>query len=297
MITVACLPAYNEERKIYDIVKETSKFVDKVVVCDDCSTDKTKELAEKAGAIVIKHSKNTGYGGAIKSLIQYTKKIGADVMVTIDADGQHLPEEIPKLVTALNEKNADIIIGYRFDKKEEMPIYRRFGIKVIDKITNVATELPYRDTQSGFRVYSKKAIQSLKVTSDGMGVSSEILINASKIGLKIFEEPITVIYDTGGKTSSQNPISHSTSVVYTIIELIAIKQPLRYLGIPGFILFIFGIIYSVVVIAIFNDTRYFSVPSTLVALGSLLLGLLLLLMAAVLFSINRGIRAARMDMD
>ena len=297
MLTVACLPAYNEEQKIYDIVKETSKFVDKVVVCDDCSVDKTKELAEKAGAIVIKHSKNTGYGGAIKSLIQYTKKIGADVMVTIDADGQHLPEEIPKLVTALNEKNADIIIGYRFDKKEEMPTYRRFGIKVIDKITNVATELPYRDTQSGFRAYSKKAIQSLKVTSDGMGVSSEILINASKIGLKIFEEPITVIYDTGGKTSSQNPISHSTSVVYTIIELIAIKQPLRYLGIPGFILFIFGIIYSVVVIAIFNDTRYFSVPSTLVALGSLLLGLLLLLMAAVLFSINRGIRAARMDMD
>ena len=297
MVIIACLPAYNEEEKIVDSVKKSLEFVDKVIVCDDCSTDKTKELAEKAGAIVIQHQKNTGYGGAIKSLFQYAKQIGADVMVTIDADGQHLPEEIPNLVNALDEKSADLIIGNRFDKNIKMPIYRKFGIKVINKVTNLASDLPFKDTQSGFRAYSKKAIQSIKFSSNIMGAASEILVNASNKGLKILEEPITVIYDTGAKTSSQNPITHSTSIITTIIELIAIRQPLRYLGIPGFILMIIGIIYSIVVVIIFNDTRYFSVPSTLVALGSLVIGLMLLMMSAVLYSISHGNRYYKTHMD
>jgi len=113
----------------------------------------------------------------------------------------------------------------------------------------------------------------------------------------IIEEPVTVIYHNIGKTSTKDPISHSASVVTTLIELVAIKQPLRYLGIPGFILTIVGIIFSFIVIALFNESRYFSLPNTLVALGSFLLGVLLLLMSAVLYSINRGTRYARTYMD
>ncbi len=297
MVTVACLPAYNEEQKIYDIVKNTSKFVDKVIVCDDGSNDQTFENAKKAGALVTKHDNNKGKGAAMRTLFDYAKKIDGDIIITMDSDGQFLPEEIPKLVNSLIKNNADIVTGYRFADEKDMPRYRKFGNKVLDKVTNLVIEIPVRDTQSGFRAYSKKAINSIKFNTDGYGADSEILISAVKKGLKIIEEPVTVIYNTQGKTSKKDPISHSTSIVTTLVELVVIKQPLRYLGIPGFILFIIGIVYSVVVIAIFNDTRYFSVPSTLVALGSLLTGLMLLLMSAILYSINRGTRYARTHLD
>jgi len=297
MLTIACLPAYNEENKIYDVVKETSKFVDKVIVCDDGSDDQTEQIAKKAGALVVTHTSNKGKGAAMRTLFEYSKKLDGDVIITMDSDGQFLPEEIPKLVNCLIENHADIVTGYRYADEKDMPSYRKFGNKVLDKVTNLASEIPVRDTQSGFRVYSKKAINSIKFNTDGYGADSEILISASKKGLKILEEPVTVIYNTQGKTSKKDPVSHSASVVTTIVELVAIKQPLRYLGIPGFILLIIGIIYSVVVIAIFNDTRYFSVPSTLVALGSLVMGLMLLMMSAVLYSINRGNRYVRTHMD
>jgi len=297
MITIACLPAYNEENKISDIVKETSKFVDKVIVCDDGSTDQTKEIAKKAGALVVTHESNKGKGAAMRTLFEYSKKLNGDVVITMDSDGQFLPEEIPNLVNCLIENDADIVTGYRFADEKDMPAYRKFGNKILDKVTNLASEIPVRDTQSGFRAYSKKAINSIMFNADGYGADSEILINASKKGLKILEEPVTVIYNTQGTTSKKNPVSHSASVVATIVELVAIKQPLRYLGIPGFILIVVGIIFSVIVIALFNESRYFSLPNTIIALGSLTIGLLLLLMSAVLYSINRGTRYARTHMD
>ena len=212
MLTIACLPAYNEEQKIYDVVKKTSKFVDKIVVCDDGSNDQTYENAKKAGAIVIKHSTNKGKGAAMRTLFDYAKKLDGDVIITMDSDGQFLPEEIPKLVNSLVESNADIVTGYRFENEKDMPSYRKFGNKVLDKMTNLSTELPVRDSQSGYRAYSKKAINLIKFSTDGFGADSEILINASRKGLKIIEESVTVIYHDIGKTSSKDPISHSASV-------------------------------------------------------------------------------------
>lgn len=156
--------------------------------------------------------------------------------------------------------------------------------------SNLASDLPFRDTQSGFRSYSKKAIDSIKITTDGFGADSDILIDASRKGLRISEEKVTVLYNIGTKTSTKNPATHVGDVVYSIVEKIAIRQPLRYLGIPGLICIIIGIIFTIIVVTIFNDTRYFSVPSTLIALGSLVMGILLLLMSAVLFSLSRAIQ-------
>ena len=290
MLTLACIPAYNEESVISKVVKEVQNYVDKVVVCDDGSTDKTSENANSAGAIVIKLESNKGKGAAMRSLFDYAKKENADIVVTIDGDGQFLPEEIPKLIKPVMNNQADIVIGYRFDDKDEMPAYRRVGNKLLDKVSNLATELPYRDTQSGFRSYSKKAIESIKITTNGFGADSDILIDASRKGLRISEEKITVLYNTGGKTSTKNPVSHVGDVIYSVVETISIRQPLRYLGIPGLILVIIGIAYTIIVVTIFNDTRYFSVPSTLIAIGSLVMGMILLLMSAVLFSLSRAIQ-------
>jgi glycosyltransferase involved in cell wall biosynthesis len=288
MLKVACIPAYNEEGSIAGIVSRTMKYVDKVIVCDDGSNDNTSKIARESGAIVVTHEKNRGKGAALRSLFEHAKKINSDVMVTIDGDGQFLPEEIDKLIKPIIGDISDVVIGYRFDSNTEMPSYRKAGNKILDKITNMASELPFRDTQSGFRAYSKKAIELIKFTTDGFGADSEILIDAARKGLKISEVKVTVLYDTGGRTSTKNPISHSSDVIGSLVELVALRHPLKYLGIPGFILLIIGTIYSVVVISIFNDTRYFSIPSTFVALGSLIVGLMLLLMSVVLFSIGRA---------
>lgn len=288
MLKVVCIPVFNEEKIIRKIVQDCLKYSDKVIVCDDGSSDKTFEEAQLGGAIVLKHAQNKGKGAALKTLFKYTRDLNPDVVVTIDGDGQFLPQEIEKILKPVLKGDADIVIGYRFDEKTEMPSYRKIGNKFLDKITNMASDLPFRDTQSGFRAYSKKAIESIRFAADGFGADSEILLDAAKKGLKISEEKVTVIYNTGFETSTKNPISHSGDVIGSLIELVALRHPLKYLGIPGVIFLIFGIGYTVVVLSIFNETRYFSIPSTFLALGSLIVGLLLLLMSVVLFSISKA---------
>jgi len=287
MLKLACIPAFNEEKAIGEVIKKALMYVDEVAVCDDGSTDNTSDIAKRVGAYVIKHDKNFGKGQAIRSLFEYAKKRGADVIVTIDGDGQFKPEEIPKLLSPIIERNYDIVIGYRFDNDSEMPAYRKVGNKILDKITNLASELPFRDTQSGFRAYSKKAIEVIDFKTKGFSVDGEILIDASNKKLKIAETKVSVLYNLENKTSTKNPISHSIEVTSSLIELLAIKHPLTYLGIPGIILIGIGIIYAIIVLSIFNDTRYFSVPSTLVSFGSLFIGVMLLLMSVVLFSMRK----------
>ena len=287
---IVCIPAYNEGKIIEDIVHESKAFCNQVIVCDDGSTDDTETKAKKAGAIVIRHKENKGKGAAMKSLFNTAKDSSADVIVTIDGDGQFLPQEIDKLTKPILEGKADIVIGYRFVSDNEIPGYRKMGIKFLDKMTNMASELPFRDTQSGFRAYSSRAIQMISFQSNGFGADAEILIDGSRKGLRIIEEKVTVLYYTGHETSTKDPISHATDVVTSLIELIALRRPLAYLGIPSIILIAIGIAYSIVVIAIFNETRYFSIPSTLVAMGALVLGIMLLLMSVVLFAIGRAMR-------
>lgn len=285
MITLVCIPAFNEEKIIRNLVKKTLGLVDKVVVCDDGSSDNTSQEAERGGAYVIKHTKNRGKGAALKSLFEYAKHSDAEIIVTIDGDGQFLPEEIPKLINPILENNADIVIGHRFDDNTEMPSYRKIGNKFLDKMTSLASELPFKDTQSGFRAYSKKAIELIEFSSDGFGADSEILINASKKGLRISEEKVTVLYNTGESTSTKNPISHAGEVLTSLIELIALKRPLTFLGIPGIFLILTGVGFGMYVISIFNETRYFSIPFTLVALGSFTTGLMLIMMSVILYGI------------
>lgn len=287
ILKIACIPAFNEEETICDVVERCLKFVDEVIVCDDGSSDKTTIEAEKGGAKIIKHKKNHGKGAALKSLFEYARTQNADVMITIDGDGQFLPEEADRVIKPIVDENYDIVIGYRFDDLTQMPSYRKVGNKMLDKITNMASDLPFRDTQSGYRAYSKKAINSIQFLTDGFGADSEILVDASKKGLKITEVKVTVLYDLDNKTSTKNPISHTGDVVASLVELVALRHPLKYLGIPGFILTMLGVAYSVYVISLFNETRYFSIPSTLISLGSLVIGLMLIMMAVILFSIVR----------
>jgi glycosyltransferase involved in cell wall biosynthesis len=290
MNIIVCIPAFNEESIIGDIVKRSLKYSSEVLVCDDGSSDNTYEIAKRFGATTIQHNTNQGKGATLRTLFQKALEKNPDIIVTLDGDGQFLPEEIPKIIKPISEQNVDVVIGYRFDDKNKIPCYRKIGNKVFDKMTSIASGLPFRDTQSGFRAYTKNALKEISFFTNGFGADSEILITLSKKGFKITEEKITVLYDTGGKTSTKNPISHSTDVGIPLIELIAIKRPLLFVGLPGIILILIGAVFSIIVISIFNDSRYFSIPFTLVSIGSLLLGMMLILVSVVLYSIGKATR-------
>ena len=231
-MNVACIPAYNEERKIKEIVKKALPYVDKVVVCDDGSTDNTAALAKKAGAIVISHEKNLGYGATITTLFSYCRKNNAEIMVTLDGDGQHNPDQIPDLINVILKHNVDVVIGSRSLRDDkDLPNYRKAGIKIITSTINSATNLKVTDSQSGFRAYSKPAIDLIHPTESGMGVSTEILIKISNNGLSMAEVPITVSYT--GDTSTEHPVTHGSHVIGTTLKYVSIKHPMYFYGIPG----------------------------------------------------------------
>ena len=288
MSILVCIPAFNEEKVIGNVIKKCLKFADQVVVCDDGSVDDTYEAADKAGAHVIRHHKNIGKGEALRTLFKFATHSKNDIIVTIDGDGQFLPEEIPKLVRDIEEEKSDIVIGYRFDDATDMPNYRRFGNKILDKMANMVTEISVRDTQSGYRAYSKDVLEKLDFNMKGFGADVEILIDAAKKGLRISEQKVTVIYNTGSQTSTKNPITHTGEVMSAILEKIAIKSPLKYLGVPGIITIILGLYFAVDVFLTYNNTGYFSVPFTLIGATCLVLGLILFLMAIMLFSVSKG---------
>ena len=288
---LACIPAYNEEGVIGNLIKKITPLVDSVVVCDDGSADRTSEESKNAGAFVITHSQNQGKGAALQSLFNFARHSNADVIVTIDGDGQFLPEEIPKLTKDIENGKSDIVIGYRFETEKDMPKYRKVGNKILDELSKKASNLNLRDTQSGFRAYSKKAINIINFKKNGFVADSEILIDASTKDLIISEQHVTVLYDTGTRTSTQNPVLHGGSVLISLLEMVLMKRPLSYLGIPGSIMSIFGIITSSFTLISFNETGYFSIPITLLSVVLFTVGIMLILVSGILFSFNRTSRS------
>ncbi|MEM3485520.1 MAG: glycosyltransferase family 2 protein, partial [Candidatus Methanomethyliaceae archaeon] len=165
-LVIACIPAYNEERNIASVLLKTMKYVDKVIVCDDGSLDMTGEIAERLGAEVIRHERNMGYGAALRSLFKRSAELDPDVMVTIDADSQHNPEDIKRLTDPVLKGEADIVIGSRLlvEGDNGMPKYRKIGVEAITKLAKAASYEGLTDAQSGFRAYSMRAVKSLLPT-------------------------------------------------------------------------------------------------------------------------------------
>ena len=279
------IPAYNEEKNIALIITKLKKITDSIIVCDDGSSDLTGEIARELGVVVISHPKNMGYGAAIRSLFLKAKELDLDSLITIDADGQHRIEDINSVFGPINDEVADIVIGSRFlDKKsEEMPNYRKIGIKIITKVTNLSIKEKLTDSQSGFRAYNKKALQKVIPSDVGMGVSTEILIKASNLELKVTEVPIKVHYDVD--TSTHNPVSHGTSVILSTIKFTSIHNPLKFYGIPGIIFLIIGLGFIAWTIQIYAVSQQIITNISLIGIGCIVLGAVLLMTAVILFSI------------
>ena len=287
------MPAYNEEKNIAALIAKLQKSSYSVIVCNDGSTDMTGTIAEQMGAIVINHKQNLGYGAAIRSLFDKAREFAFDVLVTFDADGQHNSEDIPQVIEPLRNGEADIVIGSRFQGKEKtiMPKYRELGIKVITKLANTSADNKIKDAQSGFRGYSKKVLQNIYPLESGMGVSTEILLKASKNNFKIVEVPITVGY--GDQTSTHNPVSHGFSVVLSTMKFISIDHPLKFYGIPGLSFLAIGLFFIVWTLQAFSETRIIITNLALIGTSSTILGIILLVTAIMLFSMVIVVREKR----
>lgn len=265
------LPAYNEEVSIASMVLLSLQYADEVIVIDDGSSDRTSEVSRLAGATVLSHTTNKGKGAALKTGFKYAQDY--DIIVTIDADGQHNPSEIPDVIKPIMEDRADIVNGSRYiaGKDTTTPTYRRVGQTVLDNATYLASGVKLTDTQSGFRAFSSKSIEYFNFDPNGFGIESDMLIEASVNKLRIVEVEITVRYDVN--TTTDNPIVQGFSVLMRILELMRFNRPLYFYGISGSIVLFLGILIILTVKAsLFTNNIYISaIGYFIVVMGSFLL--------------------------
>lgn len=193
MKVVAVVPAYNEETTIADVLRKTRPFVDEILVIDDGSKDKTKQIALSEGAVVFCHVINRGLGASIGTGLKAAEQRGANVVITLDADGQHDPAEIPAFVEAI-KAGAEVVIGSRLLHRIGMPGHRQLANWIGNFVTYILFGAWTTDSQSGFRAFSKTAVTKIEIKTNRMEVSSEIIGEVFRHKLKLKEIPIKAIY-------------------------------------------------------------------------------------------------------
>ena len=187
----AIIPAYNEEKRINKVIKETKKYVDNVIVVDDGSKDRTKDIAKKGKAVVLRHLVNLGKGAALKTGCDYAVKNKADIIIAIDADAQHDPNEIPKFLE--NIKKYDVVLAYRKPNKN-MPFVLKFGNLFLNKTISFLYGIKIKDSQCGYRAFTAKAYKKLRWKASDYSMESEMIAKIGKYKLSYTEVPIETIY-------------------------------------------------------------------------------------------------------
>ncbi|MFC1985050.1 glycosyltransferase family 2 protein [Chloroflexota bacterium] len=271
------MPAYNEEKYIGSIILQARQYADEVIVIDDGSTDHTSKIAELAGAVVIRHGENKGKGVTVQRILTETNSRAADILVLLDADSQHNPEEIPDLIKGIHE-GFDLVIGSRKMHRADIPFYRRVGQRVLSYFSGTLSREKVLDSESGFRALSRKAISEIHLKETGFSIETEMISAAAAKGLRITEVPISIIYTQDGSTL--NPIRHGVGVLNRIIVMISERRPLLFFGLFGCISIVLGVIMGVLVIKVF----FFS---NVLATGSALISILLVTIG--IFSLFTGI--------
>ena len=252
---IAAMPLYNEEETIGTVVLKSLNHVDQVFCVDDGSYDSSARIAAKLGAKVHYHRSNRGYGAALKSIFKYALESNAEALVILDSDGQHEPDDIPSLLEPIFSEQADFVIGSRFvegGSGEEMPAYRKLGVKLITATSNLTTDLSVRDTQSGFRAFSNRALKKIRFDQDGMESTLEMLEQCKEMELSVKEVPTVIRYDVP-KGSRFTAMSHGFTVLsYALISL-SQKKPILAFGLPGAGLLTIGSAIGMRALNRFND--------------------------------------------
>lgn len=208
------IAAYNEEKVIASVITGALKIFPNIVVVDDKSTDKTAEVSIEAGAAVARHPINLGQGAALQTGIDHALRMGAEIIVTFDADGQHRVEDAVLLSTAVSRGEADIVCGSRFlgVDARNMPKFRRFFLKLAAQFTRLTTGVPVTDAHNGLRAMSRNAAQSIRITQNRMAHASEIISQVGKNKISYKELPVEIVY-TDYSLSKGQRLSNSVNIL------------------------------------------------------------------------------------
>jgi len=212
------IPALNAERSIGAVVRDCKAVVNDVLVVDDGSADRTAGVGRVAGAEVVSHPINRGKGAALKTGFAYALEHGFDAVVTLDADGQHLPREIPKFLAARQETGADLIIGGRAHLFGQMLPRRRFANRFSARCIAFASHTDVTDSQSGFRLYSAQLLRAIRLRSEGFDLESEVIVQAGQRRFKILSIPIDLGFVDGQSTSHYKPLMDTIRIAWTVFR-------------------------------------------------------------------------------
>ena len=270
-LIIAAIPAFNEAKYIGTIVLKARQYVNEVVVVDDGSTDGTSTIARLAGATVIRNKKNKGYGSAVRACLAEAKGRNPDALVLLDADSQHDPDDIPRLIEPISE-GYDIVIGSRKQQRGNIPRYRRAGIRVISHFSRVLSGKNVADSESGFRVFSRKALDVLELSENGMAVSAETIAVAAEKGLSIIEKPISIKYTKD--SSTMHPVAHGFDVLGRVLVMISERRPLFFFGLGGAVLCALGLLAGAKVIYIATLGGQMATGTALMSVLLLIIGIL-----------------------
>ena len=292
---VAVIPTYNEERYIGSVVLKARKQVDTVIVVDDGSTDLTAEIAEAAGAVVVRHERNQGKGVALNTGFREAAGLNPEAIVALDGDGQHLTREMPLVLAPVLADEVDIVIGSRYLNGSEsgVPRHRVWGHRVFTTLTNVLSGKRITDSQSGFRAFSPRAIEYMRFSSDGFSVESEMQFLAKEHNLRLAEVLITANYVEKAK----RPVAkHGLLVLDGVLRLIGQYRPLLFFGVPGLALLLAGLGWGFWVVELYRRHGGLAVGYAMISVLLTILGGLALTTGLMLHSI-RGLLLELLDKD
>lgn len=281
---IAAMPAYNEEKYIGSMVLKTRQYVDEVIIVDDGSTDDTSEIARLAGATVVRHDVNMGYGAAIQRILVEARKRNPEILVLLDADTQHNPNEIPEIIKPILD-GFDLVIGSRKQQVGHIPRYRRIGQRIILFFAQFLSGKNLSDSECGFRVFSRKAIAKLELKENGMAVSAETIAEASHKKLKVIQVPVNVTYTKD--SSTLNPVAHGLEVLTRIIAMISERRPLFFFGISGAVTAFLGVLAGIRTLQILATAGAVPVGTALVSVLFLIIGIFSLFTGIILHVMTR----------
>ncbi len=281
---VVVIPAFNEERFIGSVVIKASHIAKTVIVVDDGSGDATSQIAKDAGAIVISHQDNLGKGAALNTGFCAARQYNPQVVACMDGDGQHMPEEIDKLIKPIVLQGADIVIGSRYlEKTCNVPWHRTMGHRVFNFLTRLTSGVSVSDSQSGFRAFSPRAVEVLSFCLQDFSVESEMQFLAQEHGLWVEEVPATIRYMDPPKRSV---LVHGMQVLNGLLRLAGQHRPLVYFGASGGIALMIGIGSGIRVMEIFRRTSQLAVGTALISVMFSMIGTIMISTGFTLHSIR-----------
>ena len=212
----AVIPAYNEEKNLGPVLEKIKNYNIDVIVIDDCSTDNTAAIAERENAYLIRHASNEGKGNALRYGFRLALEKGYELIITLDADGQHETNKIPFFIEKIRNSNAGIIIGNRLHRPMGMPLYRLFINKLFSKIASMACRQNIPDVACGYRIIKREVLQSINLNADRFDIEPEILIKSAKANFKTDSINIKCIY--AGEYSHIRPLQYWNNFFRLIIR-------------------------------------------------------------------------------